>query len=281
MVAQLKKCMLGDYEIPEFQRKWDHMVNEFGLQENTWVNDLYEKRNMWATTYIGGRFFAGIRTISRCEGLNAQLARLASRMFTRAVFKLFRHALTKGSTVKVKSAREIMSQTIFTVSKYGKPKKEWKVSYLDEPFHVRCSCQMMESFGLPCEHIIGVMVHLNIEDIPQCLVLDRWIMGAKEKFYDTFEGCKSVWDSVYTARCGALEVLCRKMIRLAAKSSDIFDAIRDLVCQQIKIMGETEDKNDVDDNNNDNVDDVLHDPVKVGTKGCGGTAVSIGPRARR
>lgn len=44
--------MLGDYDIMEFNGKWDNMVAEFGLEENNWVRDLYEKRTMWATAYI-------------------------------------------------------------------------------------------------------------------------------------------------------------------------------------------------------------------------------------
>ncbi|KAJ1378889.1 FAR1-related protein [Sesbania bispinosa] len=67
MVAQFKRCMLGDYELHKFHRKWDNMVKEFGLEENSWVKEIYEKRKMWATTYLRGEFFAGFRTTSRCE----------------------------------------------------------------------------------------------------------------------------------------------------------------------------------------------------------------------
>lgn len=70
-VSKLKHCMLGDYDVEEFQRKWERLVADFGLENNIWVKDLYEKRDMWATAHIRGNFFAGFRTTSRCEGLHS------------------------------------------------------------------------------------------------------------------------------------------------------------------------------------------------------------------
>ena len=66
---------MGDYMIGEFQQKWAELVAEFGVQDHMWIKDMYEKRRMWAATYMRGKFFAGFRTTSRCEGLHAQLGR--------------------------------------------------------------------------------------------------------------------------------------------------------------------------------------------------------------
>ena len=38
----------------------------------------------------------------------------------------------------------------------------------------------MESFGLPCIHIIAVLVHLDVDELPKSLVLDRWAKRAKQ-----------------------------------------------------------------------------------------------------
>jgi hypothetical protein len=73
VMSYLKKCMLGDIEVSRFEETWNEMVNKFGLEDNTWIRDLYEKRNMWATTLIRGNCFAGIRTTSRCEALHSHI----------------------------------------------------------------------------------------------------------------------------------------------------------------------------------------------------------------
>lgn len=70
-----KKCILGDYEIDVFERKWYDMVTECRVEDNPWVLELYSKRKMWATTHIRGKFFVGFRTTSRCEGLHAHIGK--------------------------------------------------------------------------------------------------------------------------------------------------------------------------------------------------------------
>ncbi|QHO56242.1 Protein FAR1-RELATED SEQUENCE [Arachis hypogaea] len=37
----------------------------------------------------------------------------------------------------------------------------------------------MESFGIPCEHIVCVLVHEDIEELPRSLVLPQWTKTAK------------------------------------------------------------------------------------------------------
>ena len=47
-----KKCMLGDFEIDEFEERWVSMVKKFGVEENTWAQDTYQrKRDMVNNIY--------------------------------------------------------------------------------------------------------------------------------------------------------------------------------------------------------------------------------------
>lgn len=71
--SEFGKCMLGDYDIGQFKRKWTCMVPKLGLEENNWVNQMYDRRDMWATLYIRGSFFVGFRTTSRSSGLHSLL----------------------------------------------------------------------------------------------------------------------------------------------------------------------------------------------------------------
>lgn len=74
-VSKFKQCMLGNFDVLEFNQKWEKLVSEFGLENNTWVKEMYDKRKMWATAYIRGNFFAGFRTTSRCEGLHSEFGK--------------------------------------------------------------------------------------------------------------------------------------------------------------------------------------------------------------
>lgn len=71
----LKRLMLIELEASEFEQKWNEMVSRFGLQDNTWLNELYVKRRMWSPAHICGNFFAGIRMASRCEALHDHIGK--------------------------------------------------------------------------------------------------------------------------------------------------------------------------------------------------------------
>ncbi|KAJ1387157.1 FAR1 DNA-binding domain [Sesbania bispinosa] len=73
--ADFESCMLANYEVDKFQRKWNELVVKYGVEDKPWIRDMYEKREMWATAYMRGKFFAGFRTTSRCEGLHSELSK--------------------------------------------------------------------------------------------------------------------------------------------------------------------------------------------------------------
>ncbi|KAJ1443658.1 MULE transposase domain [Sesbania bispinosa] len=79
-------CMLRYYDIATFQRKWNEIITKFGLEENPWVVGLFEKRTMWATAHLRGKFFGGFRTTSRCEGLHSELSKFVSSRYNLSDF---------------------------------------------------------------------------------------------------------------------------------------------------------------------------------------------------
>ncbi|RYR21007.1 hypothetical protein Ahy_B03g066246 [Arachis hypogaea] len=50
---------------------WGDMVARYNLSSNSWVDQTYELRNLWALAYLRGQFFVQIRTTSQCEGINS------------------------------------------------------------------------------------------------------------------------------------------------------------------------------------------------------------------
>nr|UYU25453.1 hypothetical protein [Cyamopsis tetragonoloba] len=45
-VMEFEQLMYGEYNIGEFGRKWTELVARHGLENNVWVNSMYEKRKM-------------------------------------------------------------------------------------------------------------------------------------------------------------------------------------------------------------------------------------------
>ncbi|KAJ1396669.1 hypothetical protein SESBI_32424 [Sesbania bispinosa] len=94
-------------------------------------------------------------------------------------------------------------------------------------------------------------------------------MAVKEKMYELCDQRSSMWDSVFMARCGCLDALSRKVNRLAAKSTVRFNAMRDLLTEQLKKMEDTnEGNNEENEACNQSTHREVRDPVRVGSKGC-------------
>nr|KYP34832.1 Protein FAR1-RELATED SEQUENCE 5 [Cajanus cajan] len=238
--AEFKKFMFDDYEVGEFELRWDEMVQEFGVQDNSWVREMWEKRKMWATAHIRGFFFAENRTTSRCKGLRSVLVKFvdshndlteflqyymkfldymrhkeleadfkswngepvcitplkkleksASKVFTREIYLLFRPVLMEGCSVSVVDCQETTMFSIYVVQKYLVIGKEWRVSFFPSTSELKCSCLKMESLGIPCDHIVGVMKYLHMTEMPKSLVLDRWAKNTKGSLVTLCGVCKA------------------------------------------------------------------------------------------
>lgn len=127
------------------------------------------------------------------------------------------------------------SSKIFVVEKYGRPSLRWQVSFYPVEEEVRCSCLGMESDGLACVHIIRVLVFLDFEEIPKCLVLGRWTKAAKAGVDSRYYHGGMTSDlAVCNGRYIALIDSCRRLCTLGSKNEEDFNDIRE------KIVFETE-----------------------------------------
>ncbi|RYR13606.1 hypothetical protein Ahy_B04g070513 isoform B [Arachis hypogaea] len=93
---KFRKIMLGDYEIFVFKRKWVQLIEEFGLEDKPWVNNMYEEKHMWATAYI--RATRGVPVMQTCIEL---LERFAAELYIHELFLLFRPFLSRAGSMRV------------------------------------------------------------------------------------------------------------------------------------------------------------------------------------
>ncbi|XP_057734631.1 protein FAR1-RELATED SEQUENCE 5-like [Arachis stenosperma] len=265
----LRHCMLADMEIKEFEMHWQSMVDECGVVDVEWVKDLYRKKNSWATAYIRGRFFAGIRTTSRCESLHAKLGRFVESRygvlefvtnfqrcvdflrdnedelefrscygtpvlqtefveleksgwskFTREMFWRFRESLKRCVQVRIFESKVTDQSHIYKIEKYRRPDMRWIVVWEPVTNNFMCTCMRMESFGLPCVHILAVCVRLDLCALPDSLVLRRWAKTAKLTIGSGEETTDHA--ATYRSRLGAFSQICKRLGRVACMSDEDF-----------------------------------------------------------
>ena len=57
----------------DFERAWNEMVQEFGLQERTTMQKLYDERRMWIAAYFKEIYCGTIQSTQRSESVNAMV----------------------------------------------------------------------------------------------------------------------------------------------------------------------------------------------------------------
>ncbi|RYR46697.1 hypothetical protein Ahy_A07g032477 isoform B [Arachis hypogaea] len=272
VLKKLEDMRLKD---PQLYFKACHDSREFGLEDKPWVNKMYEEKYMWATAYIRGKFFAGFRTTSRCEGLLSIMARyvgsqydltsfiehfqrcvahlcfkefnadyestlgvpvmqtcielleaFAAEVHTHEIFLLFRPFLSRAGSMQVLNIENNNDCSKYIMCKHGRPDFLWTVEFRQEEMIFMCSYLRMESFGIPCEHIVKVLVDKDICEIPRSLALDRWTKKVKSALNDASRFTR---DAVVISHQSALMEFSKQLTVVAAKVPKRFEDTRDII----------------------------------------------------
>ncbi|RYR33739.1 hypothetical protein Ahy_A10g048364 [Arachis hypogaea] len=161
------------------------------------------------------------------------LERSAANSLTREIFLLFRPMLSRACTLKVRSCTYTPMCKIYTLSRSGDAQREWQVSHYPNGTFFKCSCMRMESLGIPCDHIVAVLVHMDATEIPSTLVLGRWSKDARSKVREFMEKGPFCWDSMVNCRNWMLNDLCRELCVVASNDADQFVQVTQKIRNEI------------------------------------------------
>ncbi|XP_025616931.1 protein FAR1-RELATED SEQUENCE 5-like [Arachis hypogaea] len=100
-----------------------------------------------------------------------QLERSTANVYTLSIFYMFQQILVRAASMKVINMRQIGSYVIYSVGLDCTTNEMWHVFFCDIEMEFNCSCMRVESFGIPCEHTVCVLVHKDIDELPRSLVL--------------------------------------------------------------------------------------------------------------
>jgi hypothetical protein len=68
-LPEFKKCVYEDRSEDYFKKKWNELFIEYGLQDNSWMQNLYNLRAKWTAVYRDS-FMADMTSTQRSEGMN-------------------------------------------------------------------------------------------------------------------------------------------------------------------------------------------------------------------
>ena len=228
-VHDFSKLMFRRVDVERFELEWEKLIESYNLSENGWVNELYEKRTMWAEAYLKGKFFAGTRTTSRCESMHSSFDKVigrrlsfnefvqkfekvlatirhketqldheseygkpvcrtpfrefelpASSVYTSTSFNIFQEQLAEAGAYKDFGPPIFEDDKVtFLVARYNSVNEFRIVVLTSSENKLWCSCELMQSTGFPCRHLLYCMKRELFPSLPPYLISKRWTKEAK------------------------------------------------------------------------------------------------------
>ncbi|XP_057431820.1 protein FAR1-RELATED SEQUENCE 5-like [Lotus japonicus] len=213
-----------------------------------------------------------------------RLEKSASNHYTNNIFRLVSKGLHRCLMLKVSLFKETSTCIICFVSRFSLSSRKWNVTLSKTTSEFKCSCMRMESYGIPCDHILAVCRYLDLPEIPSSLIVGRWTKDAKEGLELRGEQL-GAWDPMDFCRFTVLRENCRRMSKAACRAPETFRDTNELVLKQARKLEKLE-KGDgvkqtvhVDHNPND-AEQFLRDPLKPIKRRIGGASRGSGPGRR-
>ncbi|RYR04271.1 hypothetical protein Ahy_B06g083928 [Arachis hypogaea] len=201
-----------------------------------------------------------------------ELEKSAALKFTREIFFRVRESLKRSVRININGCNHTSNGDVFLVEKYRKSGLNWQVLYDGQGQKFGCSCMRMESFGLPCIHILAVVVRLNLCAILDSLVLKRWSKIAKSEADHWSIVNEAVnKDILYKRKVVAFLHLCTRLVKFSCFDEHDFRVYAERIVRDTSML---ESKYGVA-RESSGASHVwgefsrINDPVRVRTKGTG------------
>ncbi|RYR38146.1 hypothetical protein Ahy_A09g043113 [Arachis hypogaea] len=147
------------------------------------------------------------------------LEKIASNFYTREIFFIIRPMLVRAVKMMV------VQDVAFDLN------SSWEVFVDNKMMKFNFSCLRMDSFRIPCEHIVCVLVFLNIIELLKSLVLTWWSKNAKTS---TFDSSGVTWVSIILSQYGCLMDWCWQLSYVFSRRKERFHLIRDTIMSLIE-----------------------------------------------
>ncbi|XP_074292054.1 protein FAR1-RELATED SEQUENCE 1-like [Silene latifolia] len=210
-----------DLEPIEFEEKWTQVINDFELNDNTWLTYMYGKRHKWIPAYFRDLPLGCLlKTTQRSESIDGTLVEFwllfqsameqqrynhrlldaasdstlpqvssktmiekhASKIYTHTVFYEFQEQVQMAPcSCAVRGFSEQGNMHIINVEDAYRKHRIFQVAHNNESKETTCTYKMFERKGILCKHIIWIISGKGLQSIPEQYIETRWTKKSYRK----------------------------------------------------------------------------------------------------
>lgn len=147
----------------------------------------------------------------------------AVKLYNNKIFKRFQAQLRKTFELQVEEIEKFKCYAVFeaenVISKQIRKRKYLVMMDLDTEEYT-CICAMFQKDGILCSHILKIMLHLSIKEIPEKYIMHRWRKNHKST--EIIKGKEII--PVSESSVLRFNILSRKFAEIASKGAKTVEA---------------------------------------------------------
>nr|XP_034586734.1 protein FAR1-RELATED SEQUENCE 5-like [Setaria viridis] len=222
-LPDFKRCVYEDRSEFYFKKKWDELLRDYNLEDNKWMENLYDLRAKWAAVYRDS-FTADMNSTQRSEGINNVFKKRFRRKLglselleecEKVSSSLRNNELDEDFNSRRKSPVTHIPLLKTAAESYtGRMYKEFEEEF-NKQFSFSC---------ILCKHAFKVFNVNDVFILPSQYIQHRWTKYAKRGFYIQKQGSEEESLKTHAAR------ISRKATSIAlkcSKSKELLDLLEE------------------------------------------------------
>ncbi|KAJ0247367.1 MULE transposase domain-containing protein [Hirschfeldia incana] len=243
------RCVSATETVGEFEGAWESVVRRYCLEDDYWIQSVYNVREQWVPVFIKDTFFGELchensffdGFVDASTTLETVMTRCEEAVNSWRVKELradYESANT-APVLKTGSPMEKQAAGVYTRAAFMKFQEEFveiPVSKMsDSTYRVQghtvefesveevkasCSCRMFEYKGIVCRHVLAVFSARNVFTLPSRYLLRRWSKEARSSGEFSNSSCQESLTVCYEN----LRQEATKYVEEGAKSIQVYKA---------------------------------------------------------
>ncbi|XP_059629619.1 protein FAR-RED IMPAIRED RESPONSE 1-like [Cornus florida] len=238
----ISKLMYEIEDEEEFMVEWALMEQEFPVENNNWLANLFHLKHVWAKAYVKHMWSASMRTTQLSESFNARLKQYLARQYVLLeFFKHFEMLLFDNQYKEYAAEYDLLHRMpklkargfVYEVAVYNN-NLHWLVIRTHDDL-LSCSYGKFEMEGIMCNHTLKVFKDvMSGNEIPSRYILKRWTRNAKDGKVEDILGIDVTTDPRLEMRRRHI-ILCRYLTEIFAIASLSDDGFNNVLLQVISL----------------------------------------------
>ncbi|XP_057436526.1 protein FAR1-RELATED SEQUENCE 5-like [Lotus japonicus] len=236
-LEDFKVLIYGNFNAERFEHLWAKVMEKYEFGNNEWITRMYGMKTMWASAYMRDKFFAGMRTMSMCEGTNSFI-----KSYVQCKNSLIDFIHNFERAVKEYRHNELVADFNTT---YSEPLPTTPLGYIERGFSQHLTRSMFNEVKTQIEYVGGLNIIQRTEVNGVVMVKMNKALYERREYVVLYDKNSSI----FVCDCGHFDysgIPCSHMI-CAMRNERVDEVPASLICKRWSRTAKVDYMNQIND----------------------------------